>query len=116
MGVQETEIRPWGKYTVLEDTATHKVKRIEVSPGGKLSYQYHHKREENWVIVLGTAEVVLDGESFVLKRGESIFIPKEAKHRIMNTSTETLVFVEVQTGEYFGEDDIIRLEDEYDRV
>ena len=108
--------RPWGKYFVLEDEPNYKLKRIEVNPGHRLSYQYHHHRQEFWTIVEGEAVVVLDEVEHVLKYGESIFIPLGAKHRIENRGTEILVFVEVQTGTYFGEDDIVRLEDEYDRA
>lgn len=107
--------RPWGKYYVLEDEENYKLKRIEVNAGHRLSYQYHHHRQEFWTVVKGEAVVVLDGEEYVVKYGESIFIPLGAKHRIENRTSETLVFIEVQTGTYFGEDDIIRLEDDYAR-
>lgn len=107
--------RPWGKYYVLEDEPQYKLKRIEVNPGQRLSYQYHHHRQEFWTIVEGEAVVVLDGADHHLKYGESIFIPLGAKHRIMNLSEKLLIFVEVQTGTYFGEDDIVRLDDDYER-
>ena len=107
--------RPWGKYYVLEDEENYKLKRIEVNAGNRLSYQYHHHRQEFWTVVQGEAVVVLDGVEHVVKYGESIFIPLGAKHRIENRSSELLVFIEVQTGTYFGEDDIIRLEDDYAR-
>ena len=107
--------RPWGKYYVLEDEENYKLKRIEVNAGHRLSYQYHHHRQEFWTVVQGEAVVVLDGVEHVVKYGESIFIPLGAKHRIENRSAELLVFIEVQTGTYFGEDDIIRLEDDYAR-
>ncbi|UBB89500.1 phosphomannose isomerase type II C-terminal cupin domain [Candidatus Kaistella beijingensis] len=107
--------RPWGKYFVLEDEPNYKLKRIEVNPGHRLSYQYHHHRQEFWTIVEGEAVVVLDEVEHVLKYGESIFIPLGAKHRIENRGTEILVFVEVQTGSYFGEDDIVRIEDDFGR-
>ena len=107
--------RPWGKYYVLEDEENYKLKRIEVDAGHRLSYQYHHHRQEFWTVVQGEAVVVLDGVEHVVKYGESIFIPLGAKHRIENRSSELLVFIEVQTGTYFGEDDIIRLEDDYAR-
>ena len=107
--------RPWGKYYVLEDGENYKLKRIEVNAGHRLSYQYHHHRQEFWTVVQGEAVVVLDGVEHVVKYGESIFIPLGAKHRIENRSSELLVFIEVQTGTYFGEDDIIRLEDDYAR-
>lgn len=107
--------RPWGKYFVLQDEPTFKVKKIEVQPGHRLSYQFHHHRQEFWTIVEGAANVVLDGEDHPLTYGQSIFIPQGAKHRIENRSDRLLIFVEVQTGTYFGEDDIVRLEDDYTR-
>ena len=107
--------RPWGKYYVLEDEEYYKLKRIEVNAGHRLSYQYHHHRQEFWTVVQGEAVVVLDGVEHVVKYGESIFIPLGAKHRIENRSSELLVFIEVQTGTYFGEDDIVRIEDDYSR-
>ncbi|MDR2205964.1 MAG: phosphomannose isomerase type II C-terminal cupin domain [Flavobacteriaceae bacterium] len=112
----ETDERPWGKYDVLADNPNYKLKRIEVNPGQKLSYQYHHKRQEQWTIVEGEASVVLDDNEIRLSYGESIFIPIGAKHRIMNLTDKPLVFIEIQTGMYFGEDDIVRLEDEYKRA
>jgi mannose-6-phosphate isomerase-like protein (cupin superfamily) len=111
----EHDERPWGKYFVLEDTLTHKVKRIEVKPGGRLSYQYHHKRSEVWTIVQGKARITLNDVDTGHVVGDVIEIPLKAKHRIMNIGEETLIFVEVQLGTYFGEDDIIRLEDDYNR-
>ncbi|MDO5616376.1 MAG: phosphomannose isomerase type II C-terminal cupin domain [Cruoricaptor ignavus] len=107
--------RPWGKYFVLQDEENFKLKKIEVNPGQRLSYQYHYKRQEHWTVVQGEAVVILDGEEYFLKYGESIFIPQGAKHRIENRGTELLVFVEVQTGTYFGEDDIVRIQDDYAR-
>ena len=107
--------RPWGKYFVLEDEPHYKLKKIEVNPGQRLSYQFHHYRQEFWTIVEGEAVVVLDGEEHVVKYGESIHIPLGAKHRIENRASEVLVFIEVQTGTYFGEDDIVRLQDDYAR-
>lgn len=107
--------RPWGKYYVIENEENYKLKRIEVNPKNRLSYQSHKHRQENWVIVEGECNVVLDGKDYPLKYGESIFIPQGAKHRIENNSDERLVFMEVQTGTYFGEDDIVRYEDDYSR-
>lgn len=107
--------RPWGKYFVLADEPHYKLKRIEVNPGHRLSYQFHHHRQEYWTIVEGEAVVTLDGEEITVKYGESIHIPLGAKHRIENRIDELLVFVEVQTGTYFGEDDIVRLQDDYAR-
>jgi len=111
----EHDERPWGKYFVLEDAKTHKVKRIEVKPGGRLSYQYHHKRSEVWTIVQGKARITLNDLDTDHAAGNVIEIPLNAKHRIMNIGEETLVFVEVQLGTYFGEDDIVRIEDDYNR-
>ena len=111
----EHDKRPWGEYFVLDDSKTHKVKRIEVKPGGRLSYQYHHKRAEVWTIVQGTGRITLDGDIKDYKPGEVAIIPLGAKHRIENPGDETLIFVEVQHGTYFGEDDIVRIEDDYDR-
>ena len=111
----ETDIRPWGQYWVLEDADTHKVKRIEVKPGGRLSYQYHHKRAEVWTIIEGVGRITLDGEVRDYKAGEVAIIPLGAKHRIENATEENCVFIEVQHGTYFGEDDIVRIEDDYNR-
>jgi mannose-6-phosphate isomerase-like protein (cupin superfamily) len=114
---REYSERPWGNYTVLDDDATdHKVKRIVVHPGKRLSYQRHAQRAEHWFIVSGTAVVTLDGAETTLHAGDSIDIPQEGAHRIANPGDDDLVFVEVQHGSYFGEDDIERLEDDYGRV
>lgn len=110
------ENRPWGRYEILADQKQYKAKTITVDPGQQLSYQSHAKREEHWVVVSGQAEVVLDEKVHSLKGGEHIFIPKGAKHRMRNPGKEPLVFVEVQTGSYFGEDDIVRYQDDYNRV
>ena len=107
--------RPWGKYFVLADDPHYKLKRIEVNPGQRLSYQFHHHRQEFWTIIEGNAVIILDEKEIKLSYGESIFIPQGAKHRIMNLTDQPLTLIEVQTGTYFGEDDIVRLEDEYDR-
>jgi mannose-6-phosphate isomerase len=101
---------------VLDDRATHKVKRIEVNPGQRLSYQRHARRGEHWFVIAGVAEVTLDGEFHRLTAGEAIDIPCGAAHRIANAGDEMLVFVEVQHGSYFGEDDIERLEDDFGRA
>jgi len=109
------EKRPWGNFENLLDADFTKVKIITVSPGQRPSYQYHHKRSEHWVIVEGKAVVVLDDEEINLTVGEHIFIPVGAKHRVENRSDEDLKFIEVQCGTYFGEDDIVRLSDDYKR-
>ncbi len=100
---------------MLEDAATHKVKRIEVKPGGRLSYQFHQKRAEVWTMVQGTGRVTLDGVTKDYPVGETVLIPLKAKHRIENPTNQKLIFIEVQYGRYFGEDDIVRIEDDYSR-
>jgi mannose-6-phosphate isomerase len=112
----ESEERPWGQFFVLHDEPSYKLKRIEVNPGGRLSYQYHDKRSEVWTIVEGTGIITLDGKVKKYKVGETILIPQGVKHRIENKEKEKVVFIEVQTGTYFGEDDIIRIEDDYNRT
>ena len=111
----EHDIRPWGEYWVLEDAETHKVKKIKVNPGGRLSLQYHHKRAEVWTIVSGIGTVTIDNEIKDYKAGEVAQIPLGAVHRIENKTSEPVFFIEVQYGSYFGEDDIVRIEDDYNR-
>jgi mannose-6-phosphate isomerase-like protein (cupin superfamily) len=109
--------RPWGTYTNLLDVDYCKVKTIEIKPGKQPSYQYHHKRSEHWIIVSGKALVTIEDEQFDVKSGDHVFVPRLAKHRIKNVSAdEQLVFIEVQTGDYFGEDDIVRIEDDFGRA
>ena len=110
------EERPWGSFTILDDEHTHKTKRIVVHPGQRLSYQQHHKRAEHWVVVQGTAHVTLDDVVHEVPAGQAVEIPLEAKHRVENRGDGPLVFVEVQTGTYFGEDDIVRFDDDYGRA
>jgi mannose-6-phosphate isomerase len=112
----ETEIKPWGSFTVLDDAAGHKVKRMVVRPGKRLSYQRHARRSEHWFVVQGQARVVVDGCPSALTVGMALDIPVTAAHRIENDGTEDLVFIEVQRGDYFGEDDIVRLEDDFGRA
>lgn len=107
--------RPWGEYHVLEDAEDCKVKRIDVLPGKRLSYQRHARRAEHWVVVRGVGLVTLDGVEHELQPGMSIDIPVGAAHRVANPGGETLSFIEVQRGTYFGEDDIERLEDDFGR-
>jgi mannose-6-phosphate isomerase len=109
------EIRPWGFYEILLDTEYTKVKQITVNPEQRLSYQYHNQRKLHWTIVQGSATIILDDEKMFRNQGESIHIPLGAKHRIINEGESPLIFIEVQVGEYFGEDDIIRLQDDYGR-
>lgn len=111
------EQRPWGSFTVLDEGENYKVKRIEVSPGRRLSYQRHTRRAEHWYVVRGIAKVTLNGVEILLKKGEGVDIGTGDSHRVENPSTdERLVFVEVQTGDYFGEDDIERLDDDFGRI
>ena len=110
------EARPWGSYTVLDEGAGYKVKRIEVLPGKRLSYQKHAHRAEHWMIVNGTAKVTLDGRELVRAVGDTVDVAIGAAHRIENTGVERLVFIEVQRGDYLGEDDIVRLQDDFGRV
>ncbi len=108
--------RPWGTFTVLDEADGYKVKRIEVLPGKRLSYQKHAQRAEHWFIVAGTAKVTLDGQDIFLKPGEYVDIAVGAAHRIENPGEETVVFIEVQRGGYLGEDDIERLQDDFGRT
>ncbi|MGZ4683078.1 MAG: phosphomannose isomerase type II C-terminal cupin domain [Acidimicrobiales bacterium] len=110
------ERRPWGTYAVLDDADDCKVKRITVDPGQRLSYQSHDRRAEHWVVVSGTATVTLDGAEISLDPGQSIDIPLRAAHRVANRGLDELVFIEVQLGDYFGEDDIARYSDDYGRA
>jgi mannose-1-phosphate guanylyltransferase/mannose-6-phosphate isomerase len=107
--------RPWGSYDSLENATGFQVKRLTVLPGAILSLQLHHRRAEHWVVVAGVARVTLDGKVFDLKVNEHTFIPVAAKHRIENPGTELLHIIEVQVGDYLGEDDIVRFEDRYGR-
>jgi len=111
----ERSLTPWGFWQVLEEGKDYKVKRLYIHPGHRLSYQKHEQREESWMIANGEAQIVLDGQERRLKAGDTIHIPKKSLHRIGNPGPHPLVFFEVQRGTYFGEDDIIRLEDDYKR-
>lgn len=110
------EYRPWGNYVVLHDGEDCKVKRIIVGPGHRLSLQAHEYRQEHWIIVEGQGVMEVGKSKRNIEAGTDIFIPKRTKHRIKNTGETDLVFIEVQTGTYFGEDDIIRYEDDYGRL
>jgi mannose-1-phosphate guanylyltransferase/mannose-6-phosphate isomerase len=107
--------RPWGSYTVLDVSGVFKIKRVTVKPGQKLSLQLHHHRSEHWVVVSGTAEVQLDGEIRILRKGESTFVRSGMKHRLKNPGESPLEVIEVQLGDYLEEDDIVRFEDDYGR-
>ena len=114
--VREFDRRPWGSYTVLEEGRNFKVKRIEVLPGKRLSYQKHSQRAEHWFVIEGTAKVTLDDRDLLVAAGEAIDIPVGSAHRVENPGTEDLIFIEVQRGSYLGEDDIVRLEDDFGRT
>lgn len=108
--------RPWGSFTVLDQGEDFKVKRIEVLPGKRLSYQQHAKRAEHWFVVQGRAKVTLDGEDLILMPGQAVDIAVGTAHRVENPGELPLVFIEVQRGSYLGEDDIVRLQDDFGRV
>ncbi|HED16872.1 MAG TPA: cupin domain-containing protein, partial [Gammaproteobacteria bacterium] len=114
--LHRTVYRPWGTYTVLEEGSSFKIKRIEVKPGASISLQMHHHRSEHWVVINGTAKVLNNNQELILEINQSTYIPAENKHRLENIGTEQLVIIEVQTGEYLGEDDIVRFQDIYGRV
>ena len=111
----EEDHRPWGFYQVLSDEPDHKVKRIVVYPGKRLSLQRHQRRSEHWYILFGRALVTRDEDQLDLKAGEAVDIPKGVLHRIQNPGSKDLAFIEIQTGDYFGEDDIERLADDFGR-
>ncbi len=108
--------RPWGTFTVLDEGENFKVKRIEVLPGKRLSYQKHAQRAEHWFVVQGTAKVTLDDREINVSAGEAIDIAVGSAHRVENPGAELLVFIEVQRGSYLGEDDIVRLQDDFGRT
>ena len=108
--------RPWGTFTVLDEGEGYKVKRIEVLAGKRLSYQRHARRAEHWMVVAGSARVTLDGRDVTLSVGEAVDIPLGSAHRVANPGEDLLVFIEIQRGDYLGEDDITRLEDDFNRT
>lgn len=110
-----TELRPWGAFTVLEEHPGYKIKRIEVKPGHRLSLQMHHHRSEHWIVVAGTARVLCGDQEFLLCSNQSAYIPQFTRHRLENPGVIPLVLIEVQSGQYLGEDDILRFEDDYAR-
>lgn len=112
----DIENRPWGMFEVLLDAPECKVKRITVSPEQRLSYQSHQKRQEQWTVVKGNLTVIIDGREHTVYTGKSIHIPWGSKHRAWNKTDSIVQFIEVQTGTYFGEDDIFRYEDDYERI
>lgn len=113
--VHRTAYRPWGSYTVLEEGERYKIKRLTVLPGRKLSLQMHYHRSEHWVVVRGTARVIVGDKEILLRPGESTFIPAGVKHRLENPGKVVLEVIETQIGEYLGEDDIIRFQDDFGR-
>lgn len=110
------EVRPWGTFQTLDEAKDHKVKRIVVLPGKRLSLQRHKHRAEHWYIVHGIGMATVGDKQVTVGPGQIVDVPREQTHRIENTSNDDLVFIEIQTGTYFGEDDIERLEDDYGRV
>ena len=110
------EVRPWGSYEILCESDNYKVKRIIVNPSCQLSYQYHCKRSEHWFIVQGRGIVTIDNIPKHVEPGESVEIAIYSKHRVKAIGNTALVFIEVQRGSYFGEDDIVRIEDDYGRI
>lgn len=114
-GIAATELRPWGSFTVLEEGRGYKIKRIEVKPGHRLSLQMHHHRSEHWIVVSGTAKVICGDKEVLLRNNESTYVPQCTSHRLENPGVIPLVLIEVQNGEYLGEDDIIRYQDDYAR-
>jgi len=108
--------RPWGRFTVLEEGSSYKLKRIEVDACRRLSYQLHHHRSEHWFVVQGTARVTVGAREFTVHAGQSVDVPCRVAHRIGNVGDNQLVFIEVQLGDYLGEDDIVRLEDDFGRA
>ena len=115
-GVAATELRPWGSFTVLEEGSGYKIKRIEVKPGHRLSLQMHHHRSEHWIVVSGTARVTCGDLETLLSMNQSTYVPPCTRHRLENPGVLPLVLIEVQNGEYLGEDDIIRYQDDYART
>jgi mannose-6-phosphate isomerase len=115
LGVAAREIRPWGSFTTLEEGMGYKIKRIEVNPGHRLSLQMHHHRSEHWIVVSGTAKVTCGGQEMILGSNQSTYVPQCTTHRLENPGVINLVLIEVQNGQYLGEDDIIRFSDDYAR-
>jgi mannose-6-phosphate isomerase len=113
--VLETETRPWGSFTTIEEGVGYKIKRIEVNPGHRLSLQMHHHRSEHWIVLSGTAKVTCGDMIELLEANQSTYVPQCTAHRLENPGVIKLVIIEVQNGEYLGEDDIIRFQDDYSR-
>lgn len=112
----EENVRPWGRYDVLHCAVDHQVKTITVLPEKRLSLQSHERRSEHWMVVRGRAVATIDGRDIPLGTGDHVFIATGSVHRMKNPGSDPLVFIEVQVGDYFGEDDIVRFEDDFGRV
>lgn len=110
-----TDTRPWGSFTILDEGVGYKIKRIEVNPGHRLSLQMHYHRSEHWIVVSGTAKVTCDNQETVLCSNQSTYVPQTKVHRLENPGVIPLIVIEVQNGDYLGEDDIIRFQDDYTR-
>lgn len=113
--VNATELRPWGSFTILEEGPGYKIKRIEVNPSHRLSLQMHHHRSEHWIVISGIAKVTCGEKERMLSTNESTYVPRFTSHRLENPGRVPLVLIEVQNGEYLGEDDIVRFDDDYAR-
>jgi len=111
-----TDHRPWGYFKVLSDEQSHKVKRIVIYPGKRLSLQLHRQRSEHWYILNGEARITLNDRTLKVHEGQAVDIQQEELHRIENTGSNDLIFIEIQRGDYFGEDDIERVEDDFGRI
>ncbi len=114
-GAEQVVVRPWGTYQVLGAGDGYQVKRLEIMPRQRLSYQTHAFRSEHWFVVAGTGTATLDRQLIPVEPGASVDVPMQSAHRIENTGDELLVLIEVQRGRYLGEDDIVRIEDDYGR-
>ncbi len=111
----KSEERPWGSWTILETGPNYKIKRLEVTPGHKLSLQMHFHRSEHWIVLSGTAKVTKNGDELIVRVGESTFVPSGTKHRLENPGGIPLVIIEIAQGEHITEDDIVRFDDDYGR-
>jgi len=113
---QEGEHRPWGNYLILGDTDHYKCKQLQVLPGQRLSLQMHYHREEHWIVTRGLGTVTLGDKLIPIEAGKTVHIPKKTKHRLENIGDDVLELIEIQLGESFDEDDIVRFDDDYNRA
>lgn len=111
-----SEERPWGRFDVLQERPHYKLKQLQVKPGKRLSLQMHHHREEHWLVTKGKAEITVGDRTWIAEPGEYIHIPKEAKHRLANPGLELVEVIEIQMGTSFSEEDIVRFQDDFQRV